>query len=224
MSRFGQAAEQAAPSMILVFLVVVLWAAACKDAFNDEVVDQEMGEAYFDTMRHSLITSFRILVGEWNDAMFAAVGETTEATQLWFYGMAFMLSVLLAELIIGVIMSLYAKVNEMENRRLRTVLAPIFEFRRAESEVLLAATLELCRKLRVYNKVFLQINKGCEQSTQSSEQINDSDLASAPAPGATEQVAFPEQAPVGVMHRMDAHQFINSRFVAQTDSRHGYAV
>ena len=93
-------AAQAAPSVVLVFLVVVLCAIACKDAFNDEVhesaatkmycnhcvwqvVDSETGKAYFDTMRHSLTTSFRMLVGEWHDAMFQAVEETTEATQLW---------------------------------------------------------------------------------------------------------------------------------------------
>jgi len=165
MSHFRQAAALAAPSVILVFLVVVLFAVACKDAFNDEVADPETGVAYFDTMRHSLTTCFRILVGEWHDTMFEAVAETTEATQLWFYGISFILSVLMAELIIGVIMSMYAKVGEMQNRRLSEVLAPIFEFRSAESETLLEATLELCRKTRVYNEIFLQINDECEQST-----------------------------------------------------------
>jgi len=189
MSHFRQAAALAAPSVILVFLVVVLFAVACKDAFNDEVADPETGVAYFDTMRHSLTTCFRILVGEWHDTMFEAVAETTEATQLWFYGISFILSVLMAELIIGVsiynythawcayialswvglslqvIMSMYAKVGEIQNRRLSEVLAPIFEFRSAESETLLEATLELCRKTRVYNEIFLQINDECEQST-----------------------------------------------------------
>ena len=53
------------------------------DDFRFKVMDPETGVAYFDTMRHSLTTSFRILVGEWHDAMFAAVAKTTEATQLW---------------------------------------------------------------------------------------------------------------------------------------------
>ena len=48
-----------------------------------QVIDTETGHAYFDSMRHSLTTSFRILVGEWNDVMVQAVAETTEATQLW---------------------------------------------------------------------------------------------------------------------------------------------
>ena len=144
---------------------------------------------------------FRILVGEWHDTMIEAVADTTEATQLWylperwcslclcnwwcrFYGIAFMLSVLSAELIIGVsiqpthrhlsttdptnwllqvIISQYAKVDEMKNTRLQVVFAPIFEFRSAQCETMLESVLQLCRKTRVFNEVFLQISNECAQ-------------------------------------------------------------
>jgi len=163
MSHFRQAAAQAAPSMILICLVVILCAVACKDAFSDEVIDPETSQAYFDTMRHSLMACFRILVGEWHDTMIEAVADTTEATQLWFYGIAFMLSVLSAELIIGVIISQYAKVDEMKNTRLQVVFAPIFEFRSAQCETMLESVLQLCRKTRVFDEVFLQISNECAQ-------------------------------------------------------------
>ena len=78
-------------------------------------------------------------------------------------------------------MSQYAKADAMENRRLQLVLGPIFEFRSAEADALLEATLELCRKTRIYNEIFLQINEECEQSTNHVEQIFDPEPTSAPA-------------------------------------------
>ena len=77
-------------------------------------------------------------------------------------------------------MSQYAKVDEMENMRLQGPLGPIFAFRSAESATLLEATLELCRKIRVYNEIFLQINEECKQSTQPVKQMNSPEPVSAP--------------------------------------------
>jgi len=103
-----------------------------------------------------------------------------------------MLSVLLAELIIGVIMSQYAKAGEMRNRRMHAALSPIFEFRSAESGTLLQATLKLCRNIRVYNEIFLQINEQCKHSSQSTEQITE--LVPAIACGQTESTTFAQRA------------------------------
>ena len=51
----------------------------------------------------------------------------------------------------------------MENTRLQVVLAPIFEFRSAQCETMLESVLQLCRKTRVLNEVFLQISNECAQ-------------------------------------------------------------
>ena len=69
-------------------------------------------------------------------------------------------------LVLQVIISQYAKADELESMRLHAVFAPIFEFRSVESKTLLEAALQLCRKTCVYNVVFLQINRECEQCTQ----------------------------------------------------------
>ena len=90
-------------------------------------------------------------------------------------------------------MSQYAKADAMENRLLQLVLGPIFEFRSAEADALLEATLELCRKTRTYNEIFLQINEECEQSTNHGEQIFDPEPISAPA-DRTEPLTFVQQA------------------------------
>ena len=92
-----------------------------------------------------------------------------------------------------VIMSQYAKVGEMQNKRLQKALDPIFGFRSAESETLLEATLESCRRLHVYNEIFLQINEECDQATQPTEQPNDPEPIDAPAP---EPVDAPGPEPV----------------------------
>ena len=39
-----------------------------------------------------------------------------------------------------------------------------------------------CRRLRVYNEIFLQINEECDQATQPTEQPNDPEPIDAPAP------------------------------------------
>ena len=91
-------------------------------------------------------------------------------------------------------MSQYAKVDEMENRLLQAVHAPIFEFRSAESETLLEATLELCQKTRVYNEIFLEINEPCEQSTRPTEQTNDPVPGSASISEQMEPTTFAQQA------------------------------
>ena len=51
----------------------------------------------------------------------------------------------------------------MENTRLQVVFAPIFEFRSAQCETMLESVLQLCRKTRVFNEVFLQISNECAQ-------------------------------------------------------------
>ena len=89
-------------------------------------------------------------------------------------------------------MSQYAKAGEMRNRRMHAALSPIFEFRSAESGTLLQATLKLCRNIRVYNEIFLQINEQCKHSSQSTEQITE--LVPAIACGQTESMAFAQQA------------------------------
>ena len=171
MSHFKQALAQATPSIVLVLLVLILCAVASKDTSNDKVADPATLKGYFDIMTHATTTCFRILVGEWHDVMQHAVAVTTEATQLWFYAISFLLSVLFAELVIGVIMSQYSKVNKMTNKRMQAVLDPIFEFRSTESEVLLGATLQLCRTIRGYNDISLQINKECDEYTQMQVQM-----------------------------------------------------
>ena len=128
-------AAQAAPSMILVFLVVVLCAVACKDAFNDEVhkacarryrgrlcvTGYRYGDRACLLWQHAALTdNFFPHSGGWverrhgtscsrdNWSYTALVAVRPSCLAYWlsslcrFYGISFMLSVLLAELIIGV--------------------------------------------------------------------------------------------------------------------------
>ena len=89
-------------------------------------------------------------------------------------------------------MSQYAKAGEMQNMRMHAVLSPIFEFRSAESRTLLEATLKLCRNIRVYNEIFLEINEQCKHSSQSAEQITE--LVSVVACDQTKTTTFAQHA------------------------------
>jgi len=89
---FGRATTSVIPTVVAIFMVVLIYAVANIDLFGDQVQDPGTGKPYFDTFSRSLATTFRLFTGNWHDTMFQAAEVTTEAAQIWFTVYVFIIS------------------------------------------------------------------------------------------------------------------------------------
>ena len=95
--------------------VVALYALAGQDIFHSKVVNSE-GSAYFDSYASAIATCFQIFIGEnWSAVMYEASDATTEAARLYFLSFVTIFSLLLAQLIVGLIVNLFGEISSVSN-------------------------------------------------------------------------------------------------------------
>ena len=112
------------PIVLSMSAVTCLYARAAHDIFSDKVIDDYGAEAYFGTYGRSLSTFFRFFVAQgWTAIMYSASNATTEAARLFFISYVLIVSLLLAQLVIGVIVNLFTDIQRLNSEHLFTCLA-----------------------------------------------------------------------------------------------------
>ena len=106
--------------------VVALYALAGQSIFHNKVVNSE-GSAYFESYASALTTCFQIFVGEnWSAVMFEASDATTDAAKFYFISFVTIFSLLLAQLIVGLIANIFSKVRLISNPHMYVALQTFF--------------------------------------------------------------------------------------------------
>ena len=123
----GTIASAAWPIVTSLFVIACLYGRAALDAFGDKAVNNDGLDnivAYFSTYSRSLSTFFRIFIGEgWAAIMYSASDATTGAARVFFFSFTMLATVLFAQLIIGVIVKLFAEVKRLDSEQLYSCLS-----------------------------------------------------------------------------------------------------
>eukprot|EP00658_Telonema_sp_P-2_P024777 TRINITY_DN19974_c0_g1_i2.p2 TRINITY_DN19974_c0_g1~~TRINITY_DN19974_c0_g1_i2.p2 ORF type:complete len:214 (-),score=59.42 TRINITY_DN19974_c0_g1_i2:77-718(-) len=121
---FSGSAAVAAPTVGLLLVVMALYALAGRDIFSDKVLTAYGDQAYFSSYGRALSTMFQIFVGDgWAAAMYAASDRTTEAARIFFVSFVAVIGLLVTELIVGVIVTIFSDVNAMQSTHVYGLLA-----------------------------------------------------------------------------------------------------
>merc|ERR1711998_432097 len=98
----------------------------CTDLFGKQAKD-ESGTYFFDSARASWTSMFRLFLGEgWHDIMWAASDGTTVAARFVFFGITFVMTILVSELVVGIVIQLYQELENVPTVRLYHYLEPVY--------------------------------------------------------------------------------------------------
>ena len=112
--------------VLTICVFILVYAILSKDIYGGQVLDDN-GVAYFDTYWQSVLTMYRLFVGEgWHEVMMSTTAVTSDAARFWFFTFTFIGTMFCGELMVGAITSVFADVQSIESPRLQFLLAPIF--------------------------------------------------------------------------------------------------